>query len=214
MGAVGERALALIGGLRDTPWPDAERLVAWANEAGDDPAAAWASCGRVDDLLGLAASFGVSPARALVLAATELREALRLAKVREPRIARIAFAAEQGGGKNAAARGKLLDDAKTLLADAERTGASIAKAADPSREMTRRSAMEIERAAAFLALALVSAELGTSCHANLAHAFRQIAGAHAAIGSSEDSANELGRLASALREALGTEFARGVSRPA
>jgi hypothetical protein len=238
MGAVGSRVGALLDGLRDTPWPDAERLMLWASDAGDDARAAWVSCERADDLLAVAAAWDVPSREALARVASFARDAAALIGLRAARVTRVAFAAEHGGGKSSASRTKLLDDAKSLLADAEAHVGLIAKQTKPSRILSYRAAMEVGRATGFLALAIVSEGASPAVHANLAHAVRQLAAAFAAArlasaggdaadGETSDALRtrlaaavdasataELTTLGSKLRAALATDFERAVASAA
>ncbi len=230
MGAVGSRVEAFVGDLRDTPWPESERLVAWANEAGDDVRAAWANAERADDVLALAAAYGVAVAPALAYVAALVREAASQLGLREARVVRVAFAAEQGGIKAPAGRIKLLDDAKALLVDAQKKVLLVA-AHEAAKGFANHAEMEVLRAAGFLALGVVTAGDTAPAHANAAHALRQLAAAFAAkrLGASDprpiaspeefqgrvDAAavEELSRLGPKLRVALGADFEQALAAP-
>jgi hypothetical protein len=228
MGAVGARVEALVEGLRETPWPEGERVVAWAGEAGDDPHGAWSACERADDLLALAAAYGVAVGPALAHAAALVREASRVFGLRESRVTRVAFAAEQGGARAQAARIKLLDDAKALLVDAQKKVVVVTKDEASSKPFENHASMEVLRASGFLALAVVTAGEAGPPHANVAHAIRQLAAAFAAHRLARDpspiespeqfqkcidaaAAEELSRLGPNLRAALAADFDRALA---
>jgi hypothetical protein len=228
MGTVRLRVEDLIAGLRDTPWPDADRLVASLDEAGDDARGAWAAAERADDVLAIAAAYGVAARPALAFAASLLREASSLLGLRDARVARVAFATEQGGAKSSAARTKLLDDAKALLVDAQTKVAVVARQKVTSRAFADHATMEVFRAGGFVALGVVTAGDAAPANSNVAHAIRQVAAAFAAhrlgasdpdpIESAEEfqkcidaaAAEELSRLGPELRLALDTDFERAL----